>query len=68
MITIMVISNSQLENKSVDIFPNSISLKVNVIARIEFELAYYDVAIQPLKHYATGTSLGKRIVVVLFIS
>ena len=28
----------------------SISLKVNLIARLEFELAYYDVAVQPRDH------------------
>ena len=31
-------------------FPKGISPKVNVIAQLEFEFAYYDVC-----HYATGT-------------
>ena len=32
-----------------------ISPKVNVIAWLEFELAYYDIAIEHVSHYATGT-------------
>ena len=27
---------------------------MNVIVRLEFELAYYDVAIQHVSHYSTG--------------
>ena len=36
-------------------FPKSIRPKVNVIAQLEFELAYYVVSIQLVSHYATGT-------------
>ena len=36
-------------------FPEGICLKVNVIARLEFELAYYDSAVQHFKRYTTGT-------------
>ena len=36
-------------------FPKGISPKVNVIARLEFELAYYDVVVQYVSHYATTT-------------
>ena len=36
-------------------FPNCICLKVNIIARLEFELAYCDIAIQHVSHYATET-------------
>ena len=28
---------------------------MNLIARLEFELAYYDVTVQHVSHYATGT-------------
>ena len=35
-------------------FPKSISLKVNVIAWLEFELTVYKVAVQHISHYATG--------------
>ena len=35
-------------------FSKGISPKVNVIARLEFELAFYDVAVQNISHYATG--------------
>ena len=31
-----------------------LSLKVKVIARLEFELAYYDVAVQNVSHYTMG--------------
>ena len=37
-------------------FPKGIKLKVNVIARLEFELAYYDAAVQKVRHYAMGDS------------
>ena len=39
--------------KNVCVFPNRICLKVNVIARLEFELAYYDSAIQRFNYYTT---------------
>ena len=45
-------------------FLKSISLKVNVIARQEFELAYNDFAVLPLRnayHYATVTLLTHSI-------
>ena len=32
-------------------FPKGICPKVNVIARLEFELAYYDSAVQRFNHY-----------------
>ena len=34
-----------------------ISLEVNVIARLEFELAYYDLTVQHVNHYSTRTPL-----------
>ena len=37
-------------DKEVLTFPKVISAKVNVIARLEFELAYYDVALQHVCH------------------
>ena len=37
-------------------FAKNISSKVNVIAQLELELAYYDFAVQHVNHYATGTS------------
>ena len=36
-------------------FPKGISLKVNIIAQQEFELAYYDIAVQYVSHYTTET-------------
>ncbi len=34
-----------------------INLKMNIIAQLDFELTYYNVAIQHIINYATGTSL-----------
>ena len=36
-------------------FPQDIRSKVNIIAGLEFELAYKDIAVQHVSHYATGT-------------
>ena len=36
-------------------FNKGISPKVNVVKRSEFELANYDVAVQNVSHYTTGT-------------
>ena len=44
-------------NKDVHTFPKGISPKVNVIARLEFELAYYDVTVHYVSHYDTGIPL-----------
>ena len=35
-------------------FPKGICQKVNIIARLEFEVAFDDVAVHHLSHYATG--------------
>ena len=32
----------------------SISPKLNIIARLEFELVYYDVEVEHINHYATA--------------
>ncbi len=34
-------------------FPRGISLKVNLIVRLEFEHAYYDLSVQLFSHYPT---------------
>ena len=36
-------------------FPKGMNLKVNVIARVEFELAYLETAVQHFSHKATET-------------
>ena len=46
-----------MENKGVHTFPKGICPKVNVIARLEYELAYYDSAVHRFNHYTTRTSL-----------
>ena len=38
-------------------FPKGISLKVNVIAQLKFELTYNDVVAQHVNHYSMGTFL-----------
>ena len=43
------------EDKGVHTFPQGICPKVNVIERLEFELAYYDSAIHRFNHYTTRT-------------
>ena len=40
--------------RSFHTFFDCISLKVNIIARLEFELAYYDVEVRHLSHYTPG--------------
>ena len=43
------------EDKGVHIFPKGICPKVNVIARLEYELTYYDSAVHRFNHYTTRT-------------
>ena len=47
------------EDKGVHTFPMGICPKVNVIARLEYELAYYDSAVHHFIHYTTRTPLRK---------
>ena len=37
-------------------FPLGIILKVNVIERLEFELAYFEAGIKHFSHFTSGTS------------
>ena len=39
---------------------------MNVIARLEFELAYYDVRVQYVSHYTLGTSSARSNGVIVF--
>ena len=48
------------EDKGVHTFPKGICLNVNVIARLEFELAYYDSAVHRFNHYTTRTPPAKK--------
>ena len=43
------------EDKGVHSFPKSICPKVNVIALLEYELAYYDSAVHRFSYYTTRT-------------
>ena len=50
------------EDKGVHMFPKGICPKVNAIARLEYELAYYDSAVHRFNHYTTRTpSFSKRL-------
>ena len=57
--TILIIAG----DKGVYAFPKSINPKVNVIAWLEFELAYYDVTVQHFNHYTTGNPLDITIII-----
>ena len=37
-------------------FLNGISLKTSIIAQLEFERAYFEVAVQHISHYTTKTT------------
>ena len=43
------------DDKEVQAFAEATCPKVNLIARLEFELAYYDSAVQRFNHYTTKT-------------
>ena len=45
------ISFHSWEDKKVHAFRNTISQNVNVITQLEFELAYYNDAVQHVNHY-----------------
>ena len=50
-----ILSNLSLRGSGFYNFPKSICSKVNVIARLEFELAYYDFTVHRFNHYSTRT-------------
>ena len=47
--------NPQLGGLECYTFPKGIFPKVNVIARLELELAHYDFPVRSFNHYTTGT-------------
>ena len=54
----MVLFNPYLEgDKEVHIFPKGISPKGNIIAWLEFELAFYDVEDQHVSHFTVESPL-----------
>ena len=54
------------EDKGVHTFPKGICPKLNVIARLENELAYYDFAVHRFNHYTTRTPTLNFCLVYLF--
>ena len=55
----MVLFNLSMRDKRIQTFLKIISLKRNVIARLEFELAYYVDAARHVSFYATKTPPGR---------
>ena len=49
---------SLLWDKRLYTFPKGISPQVNVIARLEFELTYYNITVQNINHMAMATPLS----------
>ena len=49
-----------LGDKGGHTFPKDISLKMNVIVQVEFELAYFEVAIQHVDHYTTENHFSAK--------
>ena len=41
------------EDKGVHTFPNGICRKVNIIARLEYEVVYYDLVVHRFNQYTT---------------
>ena len=51
--------------KAVHTFPHGICLKWNIIARLEFELTFYDVIVQHINHYSMRAPLSSSIWILL---
>ena len=49
------------EDKGIHTFPKSICPKVNVIERLEYELAYYDSVVHRFNHYTTRDTHFKQL-------
>ena len=54
-------------NKRKFILFHSINIKVNAVARLEFELTYYDVAVVHISYYAMETD-PMKIMILFFYS
>ena len=52
-----MVSLTHMEDKKVHTFPKGIYPQVNVIAQLEFELAYNNSAVQSFNHYTMRTPL-----------
>ena len=55
-----------LVHKKVHTFPKGISPEVNRIARLGFELVYYDVAVQHVSHYAMKSLSLDHVFLIVF--
>ena len=54
---IVILFNPHLGDKRIHTFTKVISLKVNVMAELDFKLVYYNVAIQHVSLYVTESNL-----------
>ena len=54
--------------KGINTFPKIISPKVNVITWLEFELAYFEAAVQHFTHYTTRIQPCFHFRILLFVS
>ena len=54
---VILLEEHSWEDNGVHTFPKDIRPKVNVIARLEYELDYYDSAVNRFNHYTTGITL-----------
>ena len=48
-------STHSWEDRGVHTFPKGVCLKVNIIARLEFKLTYYDSTVPRFNHYTMRT-------------
>ena len=55
------------EDKKVHTFPKGISLKVNVIERVEFELAFNNFTVQQVSYNSTWTSSNNYAILGTFL-
>ena len=63
-------NNDDLIRITFHTFPKGICPKVNVIARLEYELAYYDSAVHRFNHYTTRTPIhvwGRELILLPWI-
>ena len=56
------------EDKGVHTFPKGIFPKVNIIVRLEYELAYYDSAVHRFNHYTTRTPPLNSLILLTLVS
>ena len=56
-ITAVILFNQKLGDYGIHTFPPGIIPKMNILARLELKLAYFNTAVHYFNHYASGTPL-----------